>query len=403
MRNRNKIISLLTASTLALSLVFNNVTGLLTVNAASTKASVNEIDDGAILHAWNWSFDTIKSRLPEIKAAGYKAVQTSPIQANKDPYTENSKWWILYQPTNFKIGNTQLGSRDQFKSMCEEAEKYDIDIIVDVVANHTGNRGGGNDQYWPANNVDSAIKDDSSMWHEHRGVDNWNDRWQVTHWGIGLPDLNTSSKKLQNMVIDFLNDAIACGADGFRFDAAKHIELPSDPDGSDFWPTVLGSLNRDDLFIYGEVLQGGADNITGYHKYMATTVDWYGGSVRSAVGYHGSANVNNAKNYPISANPSNLVTWVESHDTYANDHKETVALTNEQIKLGWAIIAGRADSTPLFFNRTAGGYLAGSMGSAGDNMWKDPIVVAANNFRNAMAGENEYVTCLESPMNGGAW
>ena len=128
MKNRNKIISLLTASTLALSLVFNNVTGLLTVNAASKKASVNEIDDGAILHAWNWSFDTIKSRLPEIKAAGYKAVQTSPIQANKDPYTDNSKWWILYQPINFKIGNTQLGSRDQFKSMCEEAEKYDIDI-----------------------------------------------------------------------------------------------------------------------------------------------------------------------------------------------------------------------------------------------------------------------------------
>ena len=391
MKNRNKIISLLTASTLALSLVFNNVTGLLTVNAASKKASVNEIDDGAILHAWNWSFDTIKSRLPEIKAAGYKAVQTSPIQANKDPYTDNSKWWILYQPINFKIGNTQLGSRDQFKSMCEEAEKYDIDIIVDVVANHTGNRGDGADAYYPHNSVDPSIKNNESFWHDHRGVDDWNNRWQVTQWGIGLPDLNTANRQLQDMIIDFLNDAIACGADGFRFDAAKHIELPSDPAGSDFWPRVLGSLDRDDLFIYGEVLQGGADNITGYHQYMATTVDWYGGSVRSAVGYHGSANVNNAKTYTISANPSNLVTWVESHDTYANDHKETVALTNEQIKLGWAIIAGRADSTPLFFNRTAGGYLAGSIGSAGDNMWKDPIVVAANNFRNAMAGENEYV------------
>ena len=391
MKNRNKIISLLTASTLALSLVFNNVTGLLTVNAASKKASVNEIDDGAILHAWNWSFDTIKSRLPEIKAAGYKAVQTSPIQANKDPYTDNSKWWILYQPINFKIGNTQLGSRDQFKSMCEEAEKYDIDIIVDVVANHTGNRGDGADAYYPHNSVDPSIKNNESFWHDHRGVDDWNNRWQVTQWGIGLPDLNTANRQLQDMIIDFLNDAIACGADGFRFDAAKHIELTSDPAGSDFWPRVLGSLDRDDLFIYGEVLQGGADNITGYHQYMATTVDWYGGSVRSAVGYHGSANVNNAKTYPISANPSNLVTWVESHDTYANDHKETVALTNEQIKLGWAIIAGRADSTPLFFNRTAGGYLAGSIGSAGDNMWKDPIVVAANNFRNAMAGENEYV------------
>ena len=394
MKNKKKFISFFITLVFTLSLLFNNFTGLIStasVTSAATNASVNEIEDGAILHAWNWSFDTIKAKLPEIKEAGYTAVQTSPIQGNKEDLMSSTKWWILYQPINFKIGNAQLGSREQFKSMCEEADKYGIDIIVDVVANHTGNRGGGTDAYYPANNVDSTIKDNGNFWHEHRGVEDWNDRWQVTHWGIGLPDLNTANRQLQDMIIDFLNDAIACGADGFRFDAAKHIELPSDPAGSDFWPRVLGSLDRDDLFIYGEVLQGGADNITGYHQYMATTVDWYGGSVRSAVGYHGSANVNNAKTYPISANPSNLVTWVESHDTYANDHKETVALTNEQIKLGWAIIAGRADSTPLFFNRTAGGYLAGNMGSAGDDMWKDPIVVAANNFRNAMAGENEYI------------
>jgi len=393
MRNKNKITSFLIALVFALSLVFNNITGLITVNATSlTKGAVNTIDDGSILHAWNWSFDTIKSKLPEIKEAGYTAVQTSPIQGNKEDLMANSKWWILYQPTNFKIGNAQLGNREQFKSMCEEADKYGIDIIVDVVANHTGNRGGGNDSYYPATNVDSAIKDDESLWHEHKGVSDWNNRWQVTHLGIGLPDLNTSSWKLQYMVINFLNDAIACGADGFRFDAAKHIELPDDDGGSDFWTRVLGSLNnKENLFIYGEVLQGGADRINAYHNYMRTTCDWYGGSVRSAVGYNSIANANSAKSYTVSGAASNLVTWVESHDTYANDHKETVALTNEQIKLGWAIIAGRADSTPLFFNRTSGGYLAGNMGAAGDDMWKDPIVVAANNFRNAMAGEGEYI------------
>ena len=393
MRNKNKITSFLIALVFALSLVFNNITGLITVNSTSlTKGAVNTIDDGSILHAWNWSFDTIKSKLPEIKEAGYTAVQTSPIQGNKEDLMANSKWWILYQPTNFKIGNAQLGNREQFKSMCEEADKYGIDIIVDVVANHTGNRGGGNDSYYPATNVDSAIKDDESLWHEHKGVSDWNNRWQVTHLGIGLPDLNTSSWKLQDMVINFLNDAIACGADGFRFDAAKHIELPDDDGGSDFWTRVLGSLNnKENLFIYGEVLQGGADRINAYHNYMRTTCDWYGGSVRSAVGYNSIANANSAKSYTVSGAASNLVTWVESHDTYANDHKETVALTNEQIKLGWAIIAGRADSTPLFFNRTSGGYLAGNMGAAGDDMWKDPIVVAANNFRNAMAGEGEYI------------
>ena len=394
MNNRKKFTSFFIALVFTLSLLFNNFTGLISttsVAVAATNTSVNQIEDGAILHAWNWSFDTIKAKLPEIKEAGYTAIQTSPIQGNKEDLMSSTKWWILYQPINFKIGNAQLGSREQFKSMCEEAGKYGIDIIVDVVANHTGNRGGGSDAYYPATNVDSTIKDNENFWHEHRGVEDWNDRWQVTHLGIGLPDLNTSNWELQDMVIEFLNDAIACGADGFRFDAAKHIELPTDSDGSDFWPRVLGSLDRDDLFIYGEVLQGGADNINGYHTYMRTTCDWYGGSVRSAVGYNSTANVNNAKSYTVSGDPSNLVTWVESHDTYANENMETVGLTNEQIKLGWAIIAGRADSTPLFFNRTSGGYLAGNMGSAGDDMWKDPIVVAANNFRNAMAGEGEYI------------
>ncbi|MBW7477876.1 alpha-amylase, partial [Paenibacillus oenotherae] len=61
--------------------------------------------DGVIFHAWNWSFDNITSNLPAIAAAGYKSIQTSPIQASKEALTEGSKWWVLYQPTNFQIGN----------------------------------------------------------------------------------------------------------------------------------------------------------------------------------------------------------------------------------------------------------------------------------------------------------
>ncbi|WP_231116882.1 MULTISPECIES: hypothetical protein [Paenibacillus] len=76
------------------------------------------------------------------------------------------------------------------------------------------------------------------------------------------------------------------GADGFRFDAAKHIELPNDPGGYNFWPRVLGSLNnKDKLFNYGEVLQGGADNFAGYANYLSLSASSYGGSVRFAIGY----------------------------------------------------------------------------------------------------------------------
>lgn len=352
--------------------------------------------DGVILHAWNWSFNTIRSRLPEIAAAGYKTIQTSPIQGSKENTMAGSNWWILYQPINFNIGNAQLGTREQFRLLCEEAANYGINIVVDVVANHTGNAGiDGSLQYVPAYNLDPSIRNNPYFWHELRGITNWNDRWQVTQLGIGLPDLNTSNQELQDKIIVFLNDAISLGADGFRFDAAKHIELPTDQYGaSNFWTRVLGSLNnRSNLYIYGEVLQGGADAFAQYANYMNVTASYYGDSVRHAVGFNSAKNVQLAHNFnAANVAPSKLVTWVESHDTYANHGDESTNMNDWQIKMGWAIIASRAHTVPLFFNRPAGnGKFAATLGTAGDNMWKDPDVVAVNKFHNAMAGENEYL------------
>ena len=47
---------------------------------ASTGASYGlpeKIEDGAILHCWTWSFNTIKENLPQIAQAGFKALDAS--------------------------------------------------------------------------------------------------------------------------------------------------------------------------------------------------------------------------------------------------------------------------------------------------------------------------------------
>ncbi|WP_256866607.1 alpha-amylase family glycosyl hydrolase, partial [Streptococcus dysgalactiae] len=41
---------------------------------------------------------------------------------------------------------------------------------------------------------------------------------------LGLYDLNTQNKAVQEYLLNYLKQAVADGADGFRFDAAKHIE-----------------------------------------------------------------------------------------------------------------------------------------------------------------------------------
>ena len=57
-------------------------------------------------------------------------------------------------------------------------------------------------------------------------ITDYNDRYDVTHNGVGLPDLNTSNKELQGIIKTYLQHCLDCGADGFRFDTAKHVELP---------------------------------------------------------------------------------------------------------------------------------------------------------------------------------
>ena len=67
-----------------------------------------QISTGTILHAWCWSFNTIKDNLKDIAEAGYTAIQTSPINEckvgenggmqlqDKDGSNNNGKWYGNY-------------------------------------------------------------------------------------------------------------------------------------------------------------------------------------------------------------------------------------------------------------------------------------------------------------------
>ena len=137
----------------------------------------------------------------------------------------------------------------------------------------------------------------------------------------------------------------------------------------------------------------------------ATASD-YGKTIRSALWSKNlnAGNLMSLRNGGV--NDDQLVTWVESHDNYANGDKESTYLTNDQIRFGWAVVGARAGGAPLFFNRpkASGGNQpqfaeASQLGDAGDDMWKDTAVAAVNHFRNAMDGEAEYLRNCGSEQN----
>lgn len=174
-----------------------------------------------------------------------------------DESGNNGKWYYHYQPTDYVIGNYQLGTKEEFTQMCEEAHKYGVKVIVDAVVNHvTGDK----------SVISENITNMKNPFHNRNDISDYNDREEVTQGNLlGLTDLNTQNEEVQQYILKYLKECVKAGADGFRYDATKHIELDSDDEkfASNFWNVIL---NNGSKFQYGEVLQGGSDRITSYAK-----------------------------------------------------------------------------------------------------------------------------------------
>ena len=394
---------------LALLMVLSLVPTIFAPKAAVADAQPIDqaiVQGGAILHCFDWSFDEIREALPDIKAAGYAAVQTSPVQPPKDYNASwndtGGNWWKLYQPLDFCVvgeNGSWLGSKADLTALCNAAADEGIYVIVDVVANHTANITGGgytvNGTYNVSDQVADRLQDpDSSkgLYHTSENGTNDDSRYTMTQYHLSMPDLNTGSRDVQNMVLDFLKECVDCGVDGFRFDAAKHIELPGDEGcGSDFWPYILNGVRdyagANNLYIYGESLSGSGSDawVNEFITYMGLTDSQAGNSARGAV-VDQNAGLLAVSDYTRGNSPKDYVIWAESHDTYEDGG--STGVSSAKIVKTWGIVGARADSTALFLARPNE-----RMGVASsDTSWKSPAVAAVNAFKNHYDGKGEWLS-----------
>lgn len=349
-----------------------------------TKLASN-IQDGVILHCFDWSYQQIIDELPNIKAAGFTSVQTSPAQ---QACVSNSIWYYLYQPNTFTVGNSGLGSESDLKRLCSEADKYGIKVIVDVVANHLAG---------DHSNIDNSLKD-SQYWHNGVGNINYSNRYQITHGDIGMPDFNSEHSYVQQKVKNYVQQLKADGVDGIRWDAAKHISLPSE--SCNFWSTVIDKS----MYNYGEILDKPVENNDGYAKslmseytnYMSVTDSIYSGNVLGSLkdGQVCSAYANWATVDGIDNNE--LVYWGESHDTYSNNTNEggwTKYINQNVIDRAYATVASRNQITALYFSRPYATEKTSIMvGQKGSTHFTSKEVAAINHLHNACIGEADYYT-----------
>lgn len=413
MKKAKKIASLVVAS----ALLTSSFAAITSVNAAEVDSAQtasadstlrDKVGDGVMLHAFNWSYNTIKENLPAIAAAGYTTVQTSPVQQPKDYSTSGDvtgQWWKLYQPISFHIAEKSwLGTKDDLKSLCDEADKYGIKIICDIVSNHIANA----DEDRPETVSNQVKKYEPEFYKKRRtytrtykGDANDSSVQAVVQGHVSkCPDLVTNDTAVQGYIINLLKECIDCGVDGFRFDAAKHIETEDDGEyASDYWKNITTSASSyytqktgDDLYIYGEILNNcGADrSYSSYTKYINVTDNRTGDAVLYNVTKGKASTATNAK-YKSGVAASNAVLWAESHDTYegnsgSSGYSNTSSVSDENVVKAWAIVASRKDSTALFFARP-GTALMGNIST--DSTYKSTAVSEINKFHNLFVGQSE--------------
>ncbi len=381
-----------------------------------------ENNDGNIFQAFNWKFSDIKDNLSAIRNSGFKVVQTSPVQ---QPKNGGPNWYSFYQPVSFAIAtDSPLGTKQELKDLCDEAEKYGIAIICDIVFNHMANIADGELEADGTPIVSPEVKrfepdiyaarNDANdpTFHHNKSAQGSGAITQYYAFG-DLPDLNTGNTLVQSRCLALLKECIDVGVDGFRFDAAKHIETPDDPQyASNFWPNVLGEAKtyyknntNKDLIAYGEVLNDvdGGRSIDYYTKYMKVSDNSYIAKIASA-SVSGKADLALEATYGKNTNPSNILTWVESHDTYVEAKSH---ISNRKASRQYAIISSRKDSVAMFLARPSETF---EVGVCADYFFENEEVGVANRFHNRFIGYEEALSAKDSvfiterynDQNGGA-
>lgn len=189
----------------------------------------------AIAHLFDWPFARCEAELPALVAEGFGAIQVSPPQLSLD----RSEWWARYQPIDHTRLEGPLGDEAALRRLIAAAHALGLKVLIDVVLNHMA--------------ADSEHA--RTLHYPHFGPEHFHPRQRVDYndlesirrgWIAGLPDLATEHPHVRAQGRRYLDLLLDCGADGFRFDAVKHME-------PEYFEAVLAGLPRH-LFCYGEYI-----------------------------------------------------------------------------------------------------------------------------------------------------
>lgn len=198
----------------------------LAAGAANASLSTGEM---IIVHPFQWTYDNIAKECTEVLGpSGYDGVQ---ISQPAEHIARTDVWWAVYQPVNFNNFTTMTGNEQQLRNMIKTCHAAGVKVFADAVFNQRGSDGstglGGsnfngnqNNPSYPDLNADDFHRNNCSI--------DYGNAWTIRNCALsGMPDIATDNPSTQDKIAGYLKNLMSMGVDGFRIDAAKHMQ-PSD-------------------------------------------------------------------------------------------------------------------------------------------------------------------------------
>ena len=211
-------------------------------------------EDGEIKNRdfFGGSLAGVTAHLDDLEALGVTSIYFCPIFESASNHRYNTADYTKIDP--------MLGSKRDFKTLCTEAKKRGIRVILDGVFNHTGSQSiyFNADGFYPTLGAAQSQESPYYDWFQFREWPGSYDAW----WGIStLPNVREDCPDYVDYIIEGENSVVKrwlrAGASGWRLDVAD--ELPDE-----FIEKLRAAVEATDpdAMLLGEVWEDASNKIS---------------------------------------------------------------------------------------------------------------------------------------------
>lgn len=210
----------------------------------------------------------VTEKLDYIKDLGFNGIWLMPITAGYS--------YHKYDVINYMAVDPSFGTLDDFKNLVTKAHEKGIDIIIDLVLNHTsshhpwfteaiefikryGEPGGNYGDYYNFS-MTATTKD----YYQIAGTQFY---YEGQFWSE-MPDLNLDCAKVREEIANIVEFWLDAGCDGFRLDAVTYFYNNDVTKNNEFlsWLNNTAKAIKEDVYFVGEAWINSDTSIRQYYN-----------------------------------------------------------------------------------------------------------------------------------------